>query len=36
MMVGLWSYILGAESLYAADDCIVKIPNPSLARKKNN
>lgn len=33
MCVGAWSYILGMEHLYAEDDCIFKIPNPSLAKK---
>lgn len=34
MCVGAWSYILGMEPLYADDDCFIKIPNPSLARKR--
>jgi succinate-acetate transporter protein len=33
MIVGGWSYILGMSELYAAENCIFQIPNPSLARK---
>lgn len=35
MCVGAWSYILGMEHLYAEDDCFIKIPNPSLAKKRD-